>query len=252
MRLEGKSIIVTGASAGMGRAIAERFVKEGAKVTAVARREHLLKELAESLADAPGKITYFAADVGERKNCEAMIDFTVQAYGRLDVLVNNAGIMDDMTPIGRMSDEMLYELMRVNAYGPIYAMRKAVEVFLKQGDGGNIINTTSVGAAHQTAGAAYCASKAALAAVTRNTAFMYQEEGIRCNAIAPGGVLTDIAMVMPPSDEFGMNRVSDLLGIAPEMGMPEDIANIALFLASDEAAFVNGATITGDRGWTVF
>ncbi len=252
MRLKGKVVVVTGASAGMGRAIAERFVREGADVVAVARREHLLKELVESLADAPGKITYFVADVGERDKCEAMVDFAVNTYGRLDVLINNAGIMDDMTPIGRMSDEMLDELMRVNTYGPLYAMRKAVQVFLEQGDGGNIINTTSVGAAHQTAGAAYCASKAALAAVTRNTAFMYQEEGIRCNAIAPGGVLTDIAMVMPPSDEFGMNRISDLLGIAPEMGMPEDIANIALFLASDEAGFVNGATITADRGWTAF
>ena len=167
--------------------------------------------------------------------------------------MNNAGIMDDNTAVGDVSDEMLDKLFRVNTYGPIYAMRKAVQVFLAQDDEqGNIINVCSVGASHQTAGIAYCASKAALLSATRNTAFMYLEKGIRCNGISPGGVLTDIPLVMPPSDPFGFERTSSLLVHSPEMGMPEDIANTALFLASDESKFVNGVIITCDGGWTTF
>lgn len=250
MRLEGKVMVVTGASAGMGQAMAEVFVKEGAKVVAVARRKERLDALVDSLKEGPGEITAYAGDVGKREDNEGMIDFAVKTYGRLDVLVNNAGIMDDNTAIGDVSDEMIEKLMQVDAIGPMYAMRKAVQVFLDQGDGGNIINTCSVGAMHQTAGVAYCAAKAALTAATKNTAFMYMEQGIRCNGIAPGGVITDIPLVMPAANEFGFSRTSKLLDFSPELGMPEDIANAALFLASDESKFVNGVILTCDGGWT--
>lgn len=253
MRLEGKSIVVTGASAGMGQAIVTRFVEEGANVVAVARRKERLQELADSLKDAPGKIVIYAGDISEKTACEGMIDLAVQTFGRLDVLVNNAGIMDDNTAIGDMSDEMMERMFKVNTFGALYAMRKAVKVFLEQDDEqGNIINVSSVGAVHQTAGVAYCASKAAIASATKNTAFMYMDKGIRCNAIAPGGVLTDIPLVMPAADEFGFERTSSLLTHSPELGMPEDIANAALFLASEESGFVNGTTITCDGGWTCF
>ena len=107
MRLENKVAVVTGASSGMGKAIAERFVKEGAKVVAVARREERLKELAEGLKDAPGEIAVFTADITSSEKNNEMIDFAVKTFGRLDILVNNAGIMDDMSPVGEMSDEML-------------------------------------------------------------------------------------------------------------------------------------------------
>ncbi len=253
MRLEGKSIVVTGASAGMGQAIVTRFVEEGANVVAVARRKERLEELAESLKDSPGKVVIYAGDVSDSAVCEGMIDLAVKEFGRLDVLVNNAGIMDDNTAIGDMSDEMMERMFKVNTFAALYAMRKAVKVFLEQDDEcGNIINVSSVGAVHQTAGVAYCASKAAIASATKNTAFMYIDKGIRCNAIAPGGVLTDIPLVMPPADEFGFERTSSLLTHSPELGMPEDIANAALFLASDESSFVNGTTITCDGGWTCF
>lgn len=253
MRLEGKSIVVTGASAGMGYAIVERFAQEGANVIAVARRGDRLQALAESLKSAPGKVIPCPGDIGDPETSEKMIDLAVKEFGRLDVLVNDAGIMDDNTAVGDVSNEMLYELIRVNTYGPIYAMRKAVKVFLEQDDEqGNIINVTSVGAIHQTAGVAYCASKGALASATKNTAFMYIEHGIRCNAIAPGGVITDIPLVMPPANEFGFGRTSSLLTHSPELGMPEDIAEAALFLASDESHFVNGTILTCDGGWTCF
>ena len=238
MRLAGKSVVVTGASAGMGEAIVQRFAAEGANIIAVARRMERLQALADSLKDAPGKVIPYAGDMADPRTAVGMIDKAVAQFGRLDVLVNNAGIMDDNTAVGDVSDEMLDKLFRVNTYGPIYAMRKAVQVFLAQDDEqGNIINVCSVGASHQTAGIAYCASKAALLSATRNTAFMYLEKGI---------------LVMPPSDPFGFERTSSLLVHSPEMGMPEDIANTALFLASDESHFVNGVIITCDGGWTTF
>lgn len=252
MKLEGKSIVVTGASAGMGQAIVTLFVQEGANVIAVARRKERLDALAEELKDAPGKVVPFVGDVSDPAACDGMIDAAVKEFGRLDVLVNNAGIMDDNTAVGDVSNEMIERLFRVNTYGPLYAMRKAVQVFLDQGEEGNIINITSVGAFHQTAGVAYCASKAAIASATKNTAFMYIDKGIRCNGIAPGGVLTDIPLVMPKANEFGFERTGSLLAHAPELGLPEDIANAALFLASDESHFINGNIITCDGGWTCF
>lgn len=250
MRLENKVAVITGASSGMGKAIATLFVKEGAKVVAVARREDRLKELAESLKEEAGEIAIFVADISTSANNDAMIDFAVEKFGRLDILVNNAGIMDDMSPVGDMTDEMLERLMVVNGYGPIYAMRKAVQTFLKQESAGNIINITSVGADHNTAGAAYAASKAAVAAVSRNVTFQYMNNNIRCNAIAPGGISTEISKTMGMPNMNGFGNVKKLLAMAPATGYAEDIANAALYLASDESKYVNGAVITVDGGWT--
>ena len=114
------------------------------------------------------------------------------------------------------------------------------------------MNICSVGASHQTAGAAYCASKGAVLSVTKNTAYMYKEDGIRCNAISPGGVITDIPLVMPPADEFGFGRTSELLNFSGELAMPEDLADAILFLASDQSRYVNGEEIKCDGGWTCF
>jgi len=249
MRLENKVIVVTGASSGMGRAMVEMFVKEGAKVVAVARRKERLEELAESLKDAPGKVLVCQGDVGKAEDNEMMIDEAVKEFGRLDVLVNNAGIMDDMSPIGDATDEMYDKVMRVNVYGPMCAMRKAVKVFLEQGNGGNIINVVSEGAFHTCAGAIYCASKAALTSMTKNTAFMYMEQGIRCNAIAPGGILTEIATSMGRPNMAGYGRVQNVLKCSPPQGTGENIANAATFLASDESAYVNGDVMMVDGGW---
>lgn len=249
MKLENKSIVVTGASSGMGRAIVERFVKEGAKVVAVARRKERLDELAESLKDAPGKIVVCQGDVSKREDNERMIDVALQEFGRLDVLVNNAGIMDDMGPMGDVTDEMYEKVMKVNVYGPMCAMRKAVNVFLEQGNGGNIINVVSEGAYHTCAGAVYCASKAALTSMTKNTAFMYLEQGIRCNAIAPGGIATEIATSMGMPNMAGYGRAQKVIACSPAPGTGENIAGAACFLASDDSSYVSGDVLMVDGGW---
>lgn len=248
MRLEGKSIVVTGASSGMGKAIVELFAKEGANVIAVARRLERLEELAASLADAPGRVIPMRGDVSVQADNEAAIDLAVSEFGKLDVLVNNAGVMDDMGPIGDFTNEKLEQVFSINVYGPMYAMRKAIEIFKAQG-GGNIINVASVGGMRTCAGAVYCASKAALLSLTRNTAFMYQPDGIRCNAIAPGGIQTEIAGSMGMPNMAGYGRVQKVLAASPAPGEAIDIANAALFLASDESKYISGDTLVVDGGW---
>jgi len=131
----------------------------------------------------------------------------------------------------------------------MYAMRKAVQVFLAQGGGGNIINIASLGAMRTCAGAVYAASKAAVVSLTRNTAYMYMPEGIRCNAIAPGGIVTEISNSMGVPNMTGYGRVKNVLATAPAPGTAEQIASAALFLASDDSSYVNGDVLLLDGGW---
>ena len=248
-KLTGKVAVVTGASSGMGHAIVERYVKEGANVIAVARRKERLDELAESLKDAPGKVIPYVGDVSLLEVNEGMIDTAVKEFGRLDILVNNAGIMDDMAGIGDASDAMYEKVFKLNVYGPMAAMRKAVNIFLAQGGGGCIINVASEGALHACAGAVYCASKAALVSFTKNTAFMYLPQNIRCNVIAPGEISTEIGASIGVPNMNGYGRVQSVLACAPPAGTPEQIAGAAFFLASEDASYVNGDVLMVDGGW---
>ena len=249
MKLKHKSVVVTGASSGMGKAITELFVREGAHVIAVARRKERLEELAESLKGLPGRVIPFVGDVASQETMEGAIDLAVREFGRLDVLVNNAGVMDDMSPIGDIKNEKIDQIFAVNVYGPMYSMRKAVQVFLEQGDGGNIINVASLGAMRTAAGAIYGASKAALVSLTKNTAYMYMPNGIRCNAIAPGGIATEISASMGMPNMNGYSRVKNVLATAPAPGSAEQIASVALFLAGDDSSYVNGDVLLVDGGW---
>lgn len=257
MRFEGKSVVVTGASSGMGRQIAYDFAKEGATVVAVARRQERLTELAAQVeADGlPGKILPFVGDVSSRETNDAMIDFAVEQTGKLDVLVNNAGIMDGFEPIGDISDERWEKVFAVNVNGPMYAMRKAVQVMLGQESRGNIVNVASIGGTNGArAGAAYTASKHALVGMTENTGYMYAHEGIRCNAICPGGVKTEIAGSMMADagiNQFGMGRSMAGLDGEIRQAEPEELAAAVLFAASDEASFMTGACVKVDGGVSV-
>lgn len=252
MKLEGKVAVVTGASSGMGRSIALLYAKEGASVVAVARRKEKLDELIEASKDYDGKIITMQGDVSKKEDNEKMIDLAINSFGKIDILVNNAGVMDEMMPVAEVPDELWEKVMSVNLDGPFFACRKAVNSMLKQGSG-IIINVGSIGGLNGCrAGVSYTASKYALLGLTKNIGFMYADKGIRCNIICPGGVESEIGVGISHPSEFGFSRVRLGMGNVPRSGSPDEIATIALFLATDDSSFVNGTEIVADAGWTAF
>jgi NAD(P)-dependent dehydrogenase (short-subunit alcohol dehydrogenase family) len=250
MRIEGKVAIVTGAASGMGKAIAELYAKEGAKVIATDLNLDGVQSVVEGIKSNGGTAVALKTNVGKLDDINAMIDTAVSEFGTLDILVNNAGIMDGMEPVGDVEDERWDLIFDVNTKGVMRAIRKAIPIFLEKGKGVvvNIASTGGFSGAH--AGAAYVASKHAVVGLTKNTAFMYAQKGIRCNAIAPGGTATNIAANVHKFHEFGASRTMLASGIMPRIGTPEEIAQVALFLGSDESSFVNGSVVTADAGWT--
>lgn len=249
MRFEGKSVVVTGASSGMGWSIALSFAAEGATVIAVARRKERLEQLAQEAQGLPGTILPYPGDVSLREVNEGMIQFAVERCGKLDVLVNDAGLMDEFKPVGEVTDEQWDRVFRINVAGPMYAMRKAVQVMGEQETGGSIVNVASIGGIRGCrAGAAYTASKHALVGLTQNTAYMYQGKNIRCNAICPGGVDTEVMNGQTNISQLGVGRVMAGLDSSIPSGKPQDIAAAVLFVASDDARFMNGSAVVVDGG----
>ena len=250
MKLEGKVAVVTGAASGMGKAIAELYAKEGAKVIVADLNLDAAEKAAAGITNQGGVAKAVQANVAKLDDIENMIDTAVREYGTLDILVNNAGIMDGFEPVGDITDEKWDLLFDVNTKGVMRAMRKAIPIFAEK-EKGVIVNIASTGGfsgAH--AGAAYTASKHAVVGLTKNTGFMYANKGIRCNAIAPGATATNIGASMKSVHEFGMSRTKLAHAVTPRVGTPEEIAQVALFLASDESSFVNGTVIAADAGWT--
>jgi NAD(P)-dependent dehydrogenase (short-subunit alcohol dehydrogenase family) len=254
LKLKDKVAVVTGASAGMGRDIAYYYAKEGAKVLAVARRIERLEALAEEAKGLEGEIVPYAADVSEKAQVESIIDEAIKRFGTIDILVNTAGIMDDFSPVGDVSDEMWNKVLAINLHAPFYLTRKAIKHFLEKGSG-NIINVASIAGLYGArAGAAYTTSKHALVGLTKNTAFMYAKKNIRCNAICPGGIETEIATgeFMKNVNREGAMLAQSGVGANPRMGKGHEIATVAVFLASDDSSYVNGQCIAVDGGFTAY
>lgn len=252
MKLQGKVAVVTGAGSGMGRAIAIIFAKEGAKVVVSDINLDTANATAAEIKANGGEAMSVLTNVAKEEDVQKMIDTAVNTYGTLDILVNNAGIMDNFEPAGDIQDSNWERIFAVNTTGVMRATRKAIPIFLAK-QKGVIINIASIGGLYGArAGATYTASKHAVVGFTKNTGFMYAKQGIRCNAIAPGGVETNIGLSMTNINEFGMGRTQPGMAANPRMGKSEEIATVALFLASDDSSFVNGDVITADSGWTAY
>lgn len=251
MRLAGKTVLITGAGSGMGRAMAIRFAAEGANVYGADWNEQSLQGVIGEVTAAGGVMTGGRTNVADRAETEAMVAAAVAAYGKLDVLVNNAGVMDINQGVADLDDAVYRRVMGVNVDGPVFASRAAINAMGERG--GTILNIASVaGVGGGAAGAAYTMSKHAVVGLTKSTAFVYGPKGIRCNAIIVGAVATNIMTSVDASkmNAYGSSRMQRYYNLIPAQLQPDDIANTALFLVSDEASMVNGALLAADGGWT--
>ncbi|RJP02692.1 SDR family oxidoreductase [Exiguobacterium sp. RIT452] len=252
MRVSGKVIIVTGAASGMGKAMAELFAAEGTHVVVSDIHYAGAQEVAEAITKNGGTAIAVETNVAEEAAVRQLIDDTLSTYGKLDILVNNAGIMDGMEGVEDVTDERWERVFSVNTTGVMRLMRLVLPIFRAQGHG-IILNNISIGGLNGArAGAAYTASKHAVVGLTKNTAYLYANEGIRCNGIAPGAVETNIGQSMTNINDFGMGRTMLGMGLNPRTAKPEEIAKLALFLVSEESSFVNGAIVVADGGWSAY
>ncbi|MEO1271599.1 MAG: glucose 1-dehydrogenase [Myxococcota bacterium] len=251
MRLKEKVAVITGAASGIGRSMARRFADEGAKLVLADLDERRLDKVMAEMSDKGTEAAKLLVDVSNRAQVEGMIQTAVDRYGRLDVLCNNAGVLDNLAPLGETTDELWDKVMGVNCSGPFYATRAALKLMVEQGSG-SIVNTSSAAGDHGgRGGASYTVSKHALMGMTRSVAWFYGPKGIRCNAIAPGAIQTRIQMSVVPSGE-AFERYQQYFPTIPAHGKAAEVAEVALFLASDESSYVNGALIPVDGGWVSY
>jgi NAD(P)-dependent dehydrogenase (short-subunit alcohol dehydrogenase family) len=243
-RFAGRAAIVTGAGSGIGLATTRKLADQGAWVLAGdVSPDHL-----ERLAGVEGVQT-LRGDVSVRADAEELVSTALARFGRLDVLVNNAGIVDAFVPAGEVTDELWERVLGVNLTGPLLTTRAALPPMLARG-GGVIVNVSSVGGLFGgRAGAAYTVSKHGLVGLTRSVAATYGRDGIRCVAVCPGGVDTGIPIGGEPS-ERGTETLALTSAAMPPLASADEVADVVLFAASEEASFVNGTVLVADGGWT--
>ena len=243
-RFEGKTVIITGAASGIGRATASRVARERGRVIAVDISADRLAEFAAGLPDAD--VVTVTGDITKEEDVARIVD---AAGERIDGLANIAGIMDDFSPLHEVSDEIWERVLAVNVSGMMRLTRAVLPAMLAA-HSGSIVNIASEAALRgSAAGLAYTASKHAVVGITRSSAFMYAPHGIRVNAVAPGPVATGIQPGR--SSDFGMERLGDHLELIPPIAMPEQLAASITFLLSDDGTNVTGVLVPSDGGWSV-
>lgn len=251
MRLQGQAAVITGAAMGIGRASAHRFAREGARLMLADIAEEEGRATADEIRRGGGDAEFMRIDVAEREENERLIDACVERYGRLDILFCNAGVALPKE-ITESSDAEIDLLIDVNFKALLYASRYAVPIMLEQGRGTILFNASKTGLVAQEDSPVYCATKGAAIQLARALALDYATRGIRVNAVCPGIVdtpmLRDVAR--NAADPDGMWREMRAAQPMGRLATPEEIADAALWLVSDEARFVTGVALPVDGGFT--
>jgi len=250
MRLQNKVVLITGAAVGIGAEIAKRFAAEGAQVVIGDVNVVEARTTSESIRRSGGSARSVPLDVTKEESWEEALDGIRTAEGRLDVLVNNAGITKRI-PITEMPLEEFERIMAVNVRGVFLGIKHALP-FMKQGGGGSIVNISSICGlvGHKLTNETYTTSKGAVTLLTKSVAVRYARDNIRCNSIHPGTVDTPMVQALFTDPEKKRERLDEVpLG---RLATAQDVANAALFLASDEAGFITGAALPVDGGLTAY
>ena len=249
-RLAGKSVVITGAGSGIGRAASILFAKEGAKLVIVDRSD-AVHETAKLVGNAGGTVEAVTADAGSEADVKAFIAKAVSAYGRLDAIWANAGVSGGLVPLSEQTVDHWQEVLRVNLIGPFLAVKYAMPVMVAQKSGAIVLTASVAGLKSGASGHPYAASKAGVISLVQTTAYSPSGTGVRINAVSPG--LIETGMTKPIFDnakERGTEGKIGQLNPLKRAGQPHELAAMGLFLASDDASYVNGQAIPVDGGLT--
>ena len=251
-RLENKIAIITGGNSGIGRATAELFCKEGAKVVIASRRQEKNEETVNEITSQGGEIMAIVADVSKKDDCKKIVNETIKKYGHIDILVNNAGIADKHIPINLCTEEWYEYVCMVDQFSVFY-MTKYVLEHMENERKGSIVNISSIGS-QGVAGISYSAAKAAVNSMTKNVALQYSSTDIRCNAVAPGPTPTPLNA----PEQFKLFNQEFAAACAKHINveLPEaqaiDQAEAILFFASDASRAITGQILYVDHGTTLY
>jgi NAD(P)-dependent dehydrogenase (short-subunit alcohol dehydrogenase family) len=246
-RFSKKVAFVTGAASGIGRATAVAFAAEGARVAILDRTEDALSETADAIRKVSGEVLVIACDVSKPEQVEAAIGRLIERFGRLDIAFNNAGVENKAAPVAEIELDEWDRILDINLRGTFVCMKHELAQMVRQG-GGVIVNTSSgAGVRGVEGGASYAASKHAIIGLTKSAALDYAKQNIRVNAILPGNIET------PMMDRFTGGDIQKAIDLEPvgRLGKPEEIADAVLWMSADLGAFVTGAAISVDGGWSL-